>query len=115
MNFGKRLRQLRLEQKINQRLLAANAGIDFTYLSKIENERMPPPSEDVIVKLAGILQTDADELLRLAHKVPHDIKSMINRSPSMPSLLRTVGDMNEREIKKLEEYAKKMRARREDR
>jgi len=115
MSFGIRLRQLRLERKINQRLLAAQVGVDFTYLSKIENGRMPPPSEDVIVKLAEALQTDADELLRLAQKVPHGIQSVINRSPAMPSLLRTVSDLNESEIKKLEDYAKKIRAKREDR
>ncbi len=114
MNFGTRLRQLRLERKINQRGLATQVGVDFTYLSKIENERMPPPSEDVILKLAEALETDADELLRLAQKVPQDIQSVINRSPAMPSLLRTVSDLSDREIKKLEDYAKQIKAKRED-
>ncbi len=114
MSFGKRLRQLRRERKINQRALATLVGVDFTYLSKIENERMPPPSEEVIVKLAEALETDADELLRLAQKVPQDIQSAINRSPAMPSLLRTVSNLNDREIKKLEDYAKQMKEKRED-
>jgi hypothetical protein len=30
MTFGKRLRQLRLAQRLNQRTLAARVGIDFT-------------------------------------------------------------------------------------
>ncbi len=114
MSFGKRLRQLRIERKINQRVLATRVGIDFTYLSKIENERMPAPSEDVIVKLAVVLETDSDELLRLAQKVPQDIQSAINRSPSMPSLLRAVSNLSDREIKQLEDYAKQIKAKRED-
>ncbi|MBA2732389.1 MAG: helix-turn-helix transcriptional regulator [Acidobacteria bacterium] len=114
MSFGKRLRQLRLERKINQRVLATQVGVDFTYLSKIENGRMPPPSEDVIVKLAKVLETNADELLRLAQKVPQDLQSVINRSSALPSLLRTVSDLNDSEIKRLEDYAKEIRAKREN-
>jgi len=37
MKFGERLRELRKEQKISQRELATRVGVDFTYLSKIEN------------------------------------------------------------------------------
>jgi transcriptional regulator with XRE-family HTH domain len=42
MTFGERLRQLRRERQMNQRALAERAGIDFTYLSKLENGRMAP-------------------------------------------------------------------------
>ncbi len=113
MSFGKRLRQLRLDRKVNQRALAARVGIDFTYLSKIENERMPPPSEDVIVKLAKALGADPDDLLRLAQRVPQDIKSVINSSPALPSLLRTVSGLSDDEIRKLQDYAKRIKARRD--
>jgi len=36
MNSGERVRELRKERGLSQRKLAAHAGIDFTYLSKIE-------------------------------------------------------------------------------
>lgn len=113
MDFGTRLRQLRVG-KFNQRVLADKVGIDFTYLSKIENGKMPPPSEEVIVKLAGVLEADADELLQLARKVPEDIRSVIHKSANMPAFLRSISDLNDAEIRKLEEYAKLMKAKRNE-
>ena len=113
MDFGSRLRQLRVG-KFNQRELAEKVGVDFTYLSKIENGKMPPPSEEVIIKLANELGADADELLQLARKVPEDIKTVINRSPGMPAFLRSISDLYNTEMKKLEEYARKMKAKREE-
>ena len=112
MSFGQRLRELRLERRINQRDLANKVGIDFTYLSKIENNRMSPPAADTIVKLARALQADTDELLLLAHKVPSDIQPVITRSPTLPAFLRSISDLNEEEIKELSSYAQQVRARR---
>jgi len=70
--FGKRIRQLRVEKGMTQRDLSARVGIDFTYLSKIENSRAAPPSDTVIEKLARELGADLEELLSLAGKVSQD-------------------------------------------
>jgi transcriptional regulator with XRE-family HTH domain len=35
MTFGERVRALRLERRVNQKDVAAAAGIDVTYLSKL--------------------------------------------------------------------------------
>jgi transcriptional regulator with XRE-family HTH domain len=78
MNFGERVRELRKERGLSQRELAIQAGIDFTYLSKIENARMDPPSEKVILHMAEVLDTDPDELTLLAGKIPSDVKERIN-------------------------------------
>ena len=48
-------------------------------LSKIEREIFPPPSEGLIVKIAGHLGEDPDRLLALAG-TPSDIKDMIIQS-----------------------------------
>lgn len=113
MDFGTRLRQLRIG-KFNQRALADKVGIDFTYLSKIENGKMPPPSEEVIVRLANELGADVDELLQLAKKVPEDIKTVIHKTPNMPAFLRSISDLDDAEIRKLEAYAKRMKEKREE-
>jgi transcriptional regulator with XRE-family HTH domain len=76
MEFGQRLKELRKDKMMSQRDLASRAGIDFTYLSKIEKGRMPPPSKNTIVKLAEALEADADELLVLAKKIPLAIDSV---------------------------------------
>jgi HTH-type transcriptional regulator, competence development regulator len=89
MSFGKRLRQLRLDRRLNQKELAARVGIDFTYLSKLENDRMEPPGEETIQRLAAALSADATELMLLARKVPSDLKPIITQSPLVPQFLRT--------------------------
>jgi len=69
MDFGNRVRDLRIAKKFTQRQLADELKIDFTYLSKIENNKLDHmPSEDVIRKMAAILEADAEELLTLASK-----------------------------------------------
>lgn len=70
MSFGDRIRQLRKEHDLTLRELAEAVEIDFTYLSKIENNRGSAPAEATIRRLAKVLATDADELILLADKLP---------------------------------------------
>jgi transcriptional regulator with XRE-family HTH domain len=112
MTFGERLRQLRREQRMNQRTLAASVGIDFTYLSKIENGRMAPPSADTIVKLAHALDANPDELLLLANKVPEDLTPVITQSPRWPAFLRSICDLTDDELRELSAHAQELRERR---
>jgi len=109
MTFGEQVREWRIERKINQRDLAAKVGIDFTYLSKIENGKMPPPSEATIVKIARTLEKDADTLLRLASKVPDDLKPIITSSREAPALLRAFNGLSDGEVRLLIERAEKMK------
>lgn len=72
--LGTRIRDLRKERELTQRELAEAAGIDFTYLSKIENNILPySPSAKTLKKLASILKVDELELLRLADKLPTEL------------------------------------------
>jgi len=69
--FGKLIRQARKEQGYSQRQLAALLEVDFTYLSKLENDRADyPPKEDVIRGLARNLGIDEEELIFLAGRIP---------------------------------------------
>ncbi len=86
--FGKRLRELRTQAGMTLTELAGKCNIDFTYLSKIENGVLPPPSEKVIIQLAEILDTDKDELLTLAGKVPPDIAEILKSREAL-QLLRS--------------------------
>ena len=52
MDFPERLRTLRKQAQLSQRDLAERVGVDFTYLSKIENRRADPPSEAVLRSIA---------------------------------------------------------------
>ena len=71
MSFGHRIKELRRARGLSQRALAQKAGLDFTYLSKIENERLEhTPSIKMIGDLARALEVDELELMDLARKVP---------------------------------------------
>jgi HTH-type transcriptional regulator, competence development regulator len=95
MAFGKRLRELRKDRGLSQRGLADRAGIDFTYLSKIENGRMEPPSEEVIRRVAEELGADADELIVLADKFPSDLAQQLKTPERVKALRRELaGDFN---------------------
>jgi transcriptional regulator with XRE-family HTH domain len=69
---------------LSQRALAPRLGINFTYLSKIENERLDCgdyPSEELICKIARALDADEDELLLLAEKIPPAIRRRVMERP----------------------------------
>lgn len=102
--FGERIRELRKAKALSQRELAArvearlrgqdHGGFDFTYLSKIENKRLPPPSTQAILALAGELDGDADELMALAAKAPADVGETLRSSPGARVFFRSAVDLN---------------------
>ena len=87
MTFGDKIRELRKAKNLSQRDLAAKVKVNFTYISKIENERLDfgdYPSDELIRKvLAKALGADADELLILAKKVPESIRKRVIQRPDV--------------------------------
>lgn len=84
MKFAEKLKSLRVARNLSQRALAAKVGVDFTYLSKIENEKLnfgDYPSEELIQKLAEALEADPNELLLLAEKIPPVIRQRVFERP----------------------------------
>lgn len=92
VTFGQRLRELRRARGISQRRLAERVDVDFTYLSKLENDRFPPPSAKTIAALAAELKADADELSLLAGKIPADLQEVLVGNPRALKLLRALAD-----------------------
>lgn len=71
MKFGETIRQLRKKSRLTQRQLAEQVGVDYTYISKIENDRLDhTPSIKTIRKLAEALDADELELMERANKIP---------------------------------------------
>src|SRR5690606_3338016 len=84
MRFGERIRELRLAKNLTQRDLGEKVGVEFSYVSKIENEKLDfgdVPSERLIQKLADALETDEFELLVLAGKVPPEVRDRFFQRP----------------------------------
>lgn len=91
MNFGSRIRQLRVDQGISLRDFAGIIGIDFTYLSKIENGKVDPPSEDKIRLIARELGEAEEELLALAGKFSTEkMRKVVEEHPEVGKLLRKI-------------------------
>ena len=80
MKFGPHIRETREAKGFGLRELARLIEVEPAYLSKIEREKFAPPSEALIVKIAGHLGEDPDRLLALAGKIPSDVKEMIIQS-----------------------------------
>ena len=75
--------------------MAKKVRVTFTYLSKIENKKLffgEFPSDDLIVKLARVLDADADELLLLAEKIPEAIRKRVLERPDVFRKMATLDD-----------------------
>ena len=102
-DFGNKLKKLRKEHKITQRDLADRVGVDFTYISKMENGRLEnSPSVETIQKIANELETNADELLILANKIPENIRKTIVDDNLAASFLRKVPQLTEEQRKTIQ-------------
>jgi transcriptional regulator with XRE-family HTH domain len=99
--FGQYLKKIRLAHNVSQRELANNIGVDFTYLSKIENGKLEPPAEDTIKKIADFLGENADNLILLANKIPSDYKEVLKSDPKIPFMLRQIGGFTNTQRRKL--------------
>jgi len=79
-SLGKLLRQLREEHEIGIKKLAPELGVNYTYLSKLENNKARP-SDQLIERIANYFNCDRDMLYVAADKVPHDAMEVIRRYP----------------------------------
>jgi len=111
--FGKRIRDLReaklkTDPKFTLRQFATAVGISPTYLSKVERGEFDPPKAENIIKMATLLDADADELLSLANKVDPELEAIIKERPSvLPDLLRSLRGRSVEELRQLMDRAKK--------
>ena len=92
LTFGQYLRTIRKQSGISQRNLAEQAQVDFTYISKIENGHVAPPSKEVLERFACILETDENKLILAAGKIPHDLKSMMCNNSMLTELVRVLSE-----------------------
>lgn len=79
-----RVRQLRHEKGWSLRDLSGKVGVGFTYLSRVENERLnfgDYPSDALIHRLADALEADEGELLLLAKRIPEPVKKRVLQRP----------------------------------
>ena len=88
--FGAFIRARREAKEIGLREMAKMIGVSPTYVSKVERDEFPPPAENKVRLIAGVIGCDVDELLARAGKVATDLSEIIKRNPvEVAALLRT--------------------------
>ena len=110
--FGQSLRELRRSKSVSQRDLAEKVGVDFSYISKLENDRLPPPAADTIVKICKELDVVPNELLASTGKMPTNVKDMLSTSTAALEFVHQAHDMNltEEEWKSLTKRLRRLRS-----
>ena len=97
-SFGDYVRKRRearraTDDAFSLRQLAQRIGVEPSFLSKVERDEVPPPSEAKVVALARELGEDSDVLLALAGKVSSDLQQAIRKRPELfASLIRQLKD-----------------------
>lgn len=87
-SFGNILRRLRLDADVGLRELARLIGKSPGYISDVEQDNVPPPSEQVILKMASVLNIDREMLLKAAHKMDPELTSYVADEPQAADFLR---------------------------
>ncbi len=109
ITFGAMLRTLRRQAGLSQRELARRARLDFSYISKVENGRLPPPAADTIVLLCSILGVPADDLLAATHKLPTDVEEKISASAIAQAFLREAQSLTDDQWQQLTQALRQLK------
>lgn len=106
--FGEEMKTLRKAKRITQRDLAEMVGVDFTYISKMENGKLAnAPAEDTIRKIAKILGTDEESFVVSARKVPKNIQETIVNDDFVLDFLRVAPQLDRGQRKQIKAIIEK--------
>jgi putative DNA methylase len=93
MSFGTFIRDRRKTLGISLRVAAQRLAVDPAHLSRVEAGKVPV-SEQLILRLANVLECDTEDLLLVAGRLPESIRAMVERQPfRAPAALRTMAEM----------------------
>ncbi|MDG1437679.1 MAG: helix-turn-helix domain-containing protein [Emcibacteraceae bacterium] len=113
--FGEKVRELRRERGINQKLMAKKLAISPAYLSALEHGHRGRPSWALIqqiISFFNIIWDEAEELENLARishpKMVVDTSGLSAEATELVNLLnREIRTMDEKQIKKMLKVLKK--------
>jgi transcriptional regulator with XRE-family HTH domain len=91
-SFGETLREVRIKAGVGLRELARLIKKSAGYLSDMENGRVPPPSEAVILQIAYALNVEKETLLSAARKVDPELSRYVAERPQAADFLRMAKD-----------------------
>ena len=92
--FGEILKEKRMNARLTLREFAGRINISHGYLSDLENEKVAPPSETVILDMARVLAVNKNELLKAAEKVDPEVSEYVAHEPRAADFLRMAKEQN---------------------
>ena len=107
MTLGTHIRRVREQRRVTDRSfsvrqVAQRVGIEPSYLSKIEREVVPPPSEATIRRIAQELGEDPDLLLAMVGKISSDLREIILERPKLfTGLIRHLREAPDHELRRI--------------
>ena len=92
-NFGTLFKKIRIEKGYSIKSLAKKLNVNYSYLSKIENDHTLP-SEHFIERASKLFSYDKEELMLRADKIPNDVMNILRSNPkeAIEFLRREFGD-----------------------
>jgi transcriptional regulator with XRE-family HTH domain len=97
VRFGQMLARLRQAQRLSQNLLAQRAGLNHSYISRLESGDRGDPSRTVVEQFIGALGLDAegrdaDELRMAAGFLPIDPAHLLTGETALAKLAALLED-----------------------
>ena len=81
MDFGALLKNLRGKSGLSIKRLAPELDVNYTYLSKLENNKVSP-SEELVERVSHYFAYSKEELLLAANKIPKDVLEILRENPA---------------------------------
>ena len=107
--IGELIRSLRKERGVSLRELAKKVSVSFVNISHIENGKVET-SKKILKQIAEALNYDVDKLYSTSNHISEDIEMIVSKKPEiLPQFLRSTKSFNNKDWKKLEELADKIK------
>ena len=91
--LGDYLRRRRKDKDFGLREMALKAGVSPSYLSRLESgDETHPPSEDALRRFAEVFCEPPDVLMRLAGRLPRDVRQYVASTANVADFLRKARD-----------------------
>jgi putative DNA methylase len=93
MDCGTFIRNRRRALGLSLRVAAQKLGVDVAHLSRVEAGKVSV-SEQLIQRLAAVLECEKDDLLLLAGRLPESVRTLVERQPyRVAAALRSMAEM----------------------
>lgn len=92
--FSDAIRFWRKETGLSLRDAAEKMGVSFTYLSKIENGRLPAPSAATLEAMAATYDVPRHDVFLRAKKIPPEWETLLYDPATFYAVAETIHNMN---------------------